>query len=239
MLRLIRRSGMGVGVGHKHELHQSWSKLKQPCPALAFSSTGSNNLYRKVTSQSYRPYQYTAFEMGWLWGSSDDNNSSKSKDPVRDLDPDLRDFLKKEAPQKYESKTTPPPPPERTITKPVITEDQFEDDSNPKVPAQSLYQDGRYAHIWKNYKSLPEVEAEGKSDQERMMDVMESHRTRQAELGMAALESCAVEQMEVSECFRAGGWSAKTTMCRAENRRFDRCYTMQAVRYVCWVARRS
>ncbi|EPE30318.1 hypothetical protein GLAREA_13041 [Glarea lozoyensis ATCC 20868] len=166
--------------------------------------------------------------MGWLWGSSDHSNASKSKDPVRDLDPDLRDFLKKEAPQKYEAKTTPPPPPERTIPKPAIAEDQFEDDSKPKVPPQSLYQDGRYAHIWKNYKSLSEVEAEGKSDQERMMDVMESHRTRQAELGRAALESCAVEQMEVSDCFRAGGWSAKTTMCRAENRKFDRCYTMQA-----------
>jgi hypothetical protein len=176
--------------------------------------------------------------MGWFWGSSDEKDaSSKAKDPLRNLDPGLRDFLKKEAPLKYESTNTPAPlrQPETTETRPSVSQSQSREDSSPVVPPQSLYQDGRYAHLWKNYKSQSEVEAEGKSDQERMMDVLESYKTRKAEIGRVAMENCALEQLEVSDCFRQGGWSAKTTMCRAESRKFERCYTMQAVRMIhCW-----
>jgi hypothetical protein len=170
--------------------------------------------------------------MGWFWGASD--NGSKDKDPLRNLDPSLKDFLKKEAPEKYDSSepTAIQRTPEPKETKVPVADQQSDD--KPAVPPESLYQDGRYAHLWKNYKPLGEVEAEGKTDQERMMDVLEGYKTRRAEIGRVALESCAIEQLEVSDCFRQGGWSAKTTMCRAESRKFERCYTMQAVREVIW-----
>ncbi|CAG8956731.1 hypothetical protein HYFRA_00012275 [Hymenoscyphus fraxineus] len=154
--------------------------------------------------------------MPWFWGKSDE------KDVLRDLDPSLRDFLKKEAPAKYES---PRPVPEEN---PLAPAPPSEESKTPAVPSKSLYQDGRYAHLWKTYKPIEDVEAAGKSSQEKTLDVLDGYKSRRAEIGRTALENCALEQLEVSDCFRNGGWSAKATMCRAENRRFDRCYMMQS-----------
>ncbi|RDL40899.1 Uncharacterized protein BP5553_00878 [Venustampulla echinocandica] len=166
--------------------------------------------------------------MGWFWGSSDDasSNANSSQDPLRDLDPSLRDFLKKESPVKYEPSA--PTTSQAPEPKPLAPTPQSGEHAEPQVPPQSLYQDGRYAHLWKSYRPLAEVEAEGKTDQQKIMDVLEGYNHRRAEIGRVALENCALEQLEVSDCFRTGGWSAKTTMCRAENRKFERCYMMQA-----------
>ncbi|TVY80477.1 hypothetical protein LSUE1_G006052 [Lachnellula suecica] len=174
--------------------------------------------------------------MGWFWGASDDDGSgnggaSKPQDPLRDLDPSLRDFLKKESPIKYDSSNPPAEIQERApISKaqPSTAQPAHDENAPPAVPKQSLYQDGRYAHLWKTYREQADIEAEGKSDQEKMMDVLEGYKHRRAEIGRVALENCALEQIEVSDCFRKGGWSAKTTMCRTENQRFERCYMMQA-----------
>ncbi|KAF4625258.1 hypothetical protein G7Y89_g12911 [Cudoniella acicularis] len=172
--------------------------------------------------------------MGWFWGASDDKDpkasSSKSQDPLRDLDPTLRDFLAKESPVKYDSSN---PPAESQTNAPVASESKFPvaeagEDRGAAVPKESLYKDGRYADLWKTYRPQAEIEAEGKSDQEKMLDVLEGYKYRRAEIGKVALENCALEQLQVSDCFTKGGWSAKATMCRAENRKFERCYTMQA-----------
>lgn len=165
--------------------------------------------------------------MSWFWSKSEDKDPSAKKDALRDLDPSLRDFLKKEAPSKYESSAPTPRPPLEEKT--VAPSPPPSEPKTPAVPSKSLYQDGRYADLWKSYKPLEDVEAEGKSDQEKMMDVLEGYKSRRAEIGRIALENCALEQTEVSDCFRAGKWAAKATMCRAENRRFDRCYMMQSV----------
>ncbi|TVY58933.1 hypothetical protein LCER1_G000777 [Lachnellula cervina] len=167
--------------------------------------------------------------MGWFWGSSDDAN--KSQDALRDLDPSLRDFLKKESPIKYDTSNPPAAPQERPqAPEPKAAAPISKPDENapPGVPKASLYQDGRYAHLWKTYRPQAEVEAEGKSDQEKMMDILEGYQHRRAEIGRVALENCVMEQIEVSDCFTKGGWSAKTSMCRNENRKFERCYMMQA-----------
>ncbi|KAK0101351.1 hypothetical protein ONS95_006526 [Cadophora gregata] len=172
--------------------------------------------------------------MGWFWGSSSDDDD-KSKDPLRNLDPSLREFLKKESPVKYDAPNPPaqapvtstPSPTEGLLSKPPASPENENESSEPKVPPQSLYKDGRYAHLWKTYQSQHDVESASKSDQEKIDDVLEGYKYRKAEIGRAALENCALEQWEVNDCFRNGGWASRLTMCRKENRDLERCYTMQ------------
>ncbi|KIN02387.1 hypothetical protein OIDMADRAFT_162548 [Oidiodendron maius Zn] len=176
--------------------------------------------------------------MGWFWGSPSDGESNGAKDPLRDLDPSLKAFLAKESPVKYNTTSSSPsatlaaaPIPQpasssqsTTATSPSPASQQTES----PTPSASLFPDGRYAHLWKTYTPQTEVEASGKSDQEKINDVLEGYNQRKAEIGRAALENCALEQGDVNECFRTGGVRARLTMCRAENRRLDRCYVMQA-----------
>ncbi|PBP25223.1 hypothetical protein BUE80_DR003664 [Diplocarpon rosae] len=172
--------------------------------------------------------------MGWFWGSSSASDD-KYKDPLRDLDPSLREFLKKESPIKYSASNPPAAPqPQKSSTpsqsplstNPATTSNP-EADPSPQVPAQSLYKDGRYAHLWKTYQSQQDVEAVSKTDQEKIEDVLAAFKYRKAEIGRAALENCALEQGDVQECFKSGGWASRMTMCRTENRQFERCYMMQ------------
>jgi len=175
--------------------------------------------------------------MGWFWGSSDGDDSNKSKDPLRDLDPSLRDFLKKESPVKYNDSNPPAEPSHKTFeatpsTNAIGTTSSVPSaaEEAPKVPRESLFKDGRYAHLWKTYESKESVENAAKSDQEKITDVLEGYKYRKAEIGRAALENCANEQWDVNDCFRNGSWGSRMTMCRAENRKLERCYMVQAVR---------
>ncbi|KAF7906600.1 hypothetical protein EAF00_000879 [Botryotinia globosa] len=166
--------------------------------------------------------------MGWFWGDSNDGDKDKSQDPLKNLDPSLREFLKKESPVKYDStKSADTTGSSQTKTPEPTSTNTIEDPTKPSVPSQSLYQDGRYAHLWKTYQPQAEVEQAAKSDAEKIQDVIEGYKYRKAEIGRAALENCALEQWDVNECFRSGGWQARLTMCREENRKLERCYTMQ------------
>lgn len=176
--------------------------------------------------------------MGWFWGPSDDDNSRGSKeDPLRNLDPGLRDFLAKESPIKYNVSNPTPPPTQEQAPIPSFSPEssrpeqssQPSTDDKPRVPPESLFQDGRYAHLWANYRPQKEVEDEAKSDAEKIQDVLDGYKQRKAQIGRAALENCALEQWDVNECFRHGGVKQRLTMCRAENRKFERCYMMQTV----------
>ncbi|KAF2140953.1 uncharacterized protein K452DRAFT_229545 [Aplosporella prunicola CBS 121167] len=170
--------------------------------------------------------------MGWLWGSS-----SNASDPTTQLDPSLKKFLDKES---ADASTAPAlhkeaPKPALPIVQPTPTDapassQQPKHDTNNKnnVPAESLYQDGRYAHLWKTYEPLTAIESRAKSDQEKLSDIISAYNERRENIGRAALENCAVEQIALSDCFRTGSWAARLTMCRAETRELDRCYTMQA-----------
>jgi hypothetical protein len=173
--------------------------------------------------------------MGWFWGSSGDDDAGKSNDPLRDLDPSLREFLKRESPIKYHD-TNPPAKPTLRPAQPKSSELASENSSipsaaeeEPKVPRESLFKDGRYAHLWKTYESQESVENANKSDQEKITDVLEGYKYRKAEIGRAALENCADEQWAVNNCFRTGSWGSLMTMCKAENRKLERCYMVQSV----------
>lgn len=163
--------------------------------------------------------------MGWFWGSSG------QEDPTKKLDPELQDYLKKERPTTY--KTTVEPSRE-TLTQPTQTPSQSTNttEDKPAVPAASLYPDGRYAHLWKTYKPLAEVEAADNSTTAQR--VIEKFKHRKDSVHSAAMENCAIEHEGLTTCFNKGDWftmvKARATMCSDENRKFSRCYTTQAVR---------
>jgi hypothetical protein len=170
--------------------------------------------------------------MGWwdsLWASS-----ASADDPLRKLDPKLREFLEKESPVKYSSNT----PQTQTSTQSIYktteltpsAEGESESRREPAVPRESQFQDGRYAHIWKTYRPLAEIEAETKSDHEKLMDVLEGYKERKSQIGRAALENCALEQVDWRTCMANPSLTERMTMCRDQVKKFEKCYMTQTVR---------
>lgn len=177
--------------------------------------------------------------MGWFWGSSSPAPNGNTNDPYSKLDPALRDFLEKESPLKYKD-TAPKPPSDAAVEpdyraqlgldKPGLTQETQNAPprpNQPAVPPESLYQDGRYAHLWKTYRPEAEIQSASKSDQDRMRDVFDAYSDRRAAIGRAAIENCVIEQIAEKECFTHGSWMKRMGMCREENRAFLRCYEMQ------------
>ncbi|KAI1739205.1 hypothetical protein F4680DRAFT_423147 [Xylaria scruposa] len=173
--------------------------------------------------------------MGW-WDSLWSSNTS-ADDPLRKLDPKLREFLEKESPVKYNSSSssaqTSKPKPQNNYneaTSTTIPTPEAEDgdgSSKPLVPRESQFQDGRYAHLWKSYRPLAEIEAETKSEHEKLMDVLEGYKERKAEIGRAALENCALEQVDWRTCMSNPSVTERLTMCRDQIKKFERCYMTQ------------
>lgn len=119
--------------------------------------------------------------MGWLWGSGD---SSSGQDQ---LDSSLRDFLKKEAPTGPKP-SLPPAPKEKPTESPTQTQSQSQpqtqtDAQKPVVPPQSQFQDGRYADLWKNYTPQNIIDDRGKSEQDRLRDLVDAYNDRKASIG--------------------------------------------------------
>jgi hypothetical protein len=177
--------------------------------------------------------------MGW-WDSLWASNTS-ADDPLRKLDPKLREFLEKESPVKYSSGKTN----SRSQTSPTITHHTTDSTSSatrdeaahgneksgePVAPPESQFQDGRYAHLWKTYRPLAEIEAETKTDHEKLMDVLEAYKERKARIGRAALENCALEQVDWRSCMANPSFSQRMTMCRDQVKKFEKCYMTQTVR---------
>nr|XP_023908605.1 uncharacterized protein LOC112020278 [Quercus suber]POF15550.1 hypothetical protein CFP56_48744 [Quercus suber] len=182
--------------------------------------------------------------MGWFWDSK-----KEGSDPYKQLDPSLREFLDDSTPNKSKSPplashAQPPPSPDAAsntyraqlgwTTSPEPTTQDLHSSAPPasatnanEVPPESLFPDGRYAHLWKTYRHQSEVDAAGKSDQERLSDVVDTYKDRQAAIGRAAVENCILEQMAERECWTSGSWMDRATMCRKEARSFTRCYDMQ------------
>ncbi|KAI0405916.1 hypothetical protein F4802DRAFT_596879 [Xylaria palmicola] len=173
--------------------------------------------------------------MGWwdsLWASS-----ASADDPLRKLDPKLREFLEKESPVKYTSSSAPQAPAPQTpaaAPSPIpktgaesASQSSSSSGDGPAVPRESLYQDGRYAHLWKSYRPLAEIEAESKTDQEKLMDVLEGYKERKAQIGRAALENCALEQVDWRSCMTNPSFTERMTMCRDQVRKFEKCYMTQ------------
>lgn len=162
--------------------------------------------------------------MGWFWGNPNTN------DPVKKLDPQLREYLEHET-SKY-APTTQIPPPESTkpaeASQGTTQGDETNDNAKPVVPSASLFPDGRYAHLWKTYKPPHETESHVRGVER----VIESYKQRKDTVHRAAMENCALEQEALTFCFQNGNFQqrmkARLTMCSAENSKFSRCFTMQS-----------
>lgn len=167
-----------------------------------------------------------------------------ASDPLKDLDPTLREYLQKETPKSYQassSSTTPSSSIEPQTYRdslhlrsdnvsplsPASTTDKSQPAPERPLPKESLFQDGRYAHLWRTYRPAGEVDAAGKSDQEKLSDIVAGYKDRREQVKHVALENCAEEQWAIHDCFKNGGWSSRMTMCRAENRSLERCVMMQ------------
>jgi hypothetical protein len=179
---------------------------------------------------------YKLDKMGWFWGNNS-NSNSESKDALNNLDPSLREFLDKESKtrqeQQQQSPTQLPQDAPSYRSQIGIGEDQPSQSTQAQTdesaaPPQSLYQDGRYAHLWKNYRSQDQIEQAGRSESEQLADVIDTYNDRKARVARAALENCAMEQWAEHECFESGGIKAKLYLCKEPTRAFNRCYTMQA-----------
>lgn len=184
--------------------------------------------------------------MGWFWDLKPSAPEDTNTDPLRDLDPSLADFLSKESPPSYSTSapppSLPPPPPPPAPPEPASSAPPSSTSSSTSSssstsqlappPPPTLYPDGRFAHLWANYRPLSEVEWAVKTDQERLADVLEDYKERKASIARAALENCTLEQDSVNECFTRGPWTKRVTMCREENKAFERCYLMQSVCYI-------
>ncbi|GKZ17565.1 hypothetical protein AbraIFM66951_004339 [Aspergillus brasiliensis] len=162
--------------------------------------------------------------MGWFWGGSNKD------DPVKKLDPGLREYLEHEAPEKYVPTASVPSSQDssKTVPQDVKPSDNAES-SEPALPSASLFPDGRYAHLWKTYKPPQEKEATEQKTAER---VIEKYKQRGDTVHRAAMENCALEHEDLTYCFQTGNWEkrlrARVTLCSEENAKFSRCFTTQA-----------
>jgi hypothetical protein len=182
--------------------------------------------------------------MGWFWDSNPSN--STSQDAYKNLDPSLRDFLDQESASQAQSQTPLPKSKDSPSSSPdgapstyrsqvglnnpglSLQEQNAPPQDRPAVPQESLFPDGRYAHLWKDYRPYDEISSVSKTDQDKLADVVSQYKDRKAAIGRAALENCVAEQLEEQLCWRHGGFTKTMTMCRTENRAFNRCYTMQS-----------
>ncbi|KAF3806778.1 hypothetical protein GCG54_00000144 [Colletotrichum gloeosporioides] len=181
--------------------------------------------------------------MGWFDGWF--GSSTTTSDPLKSLDPKLREFLERESPVKIQQQiqeaeqaaaaaaTKAAAAAEAAISAATTSQTSQQNsadaptDSRPKVPKESLFQDGRYAHLWKTYRPYAEIEAESKTDHEKLMDVLDGYKERKHNIGRAALENCALQQEEWVNCMKSGSWEDRMQMCRHQVQRFEKCYTMQ------------
>lgn len=167
--------------------------------------------------------------MGWFWGFGSNG------DPSKKLSPELQEYLQKERPAEYIPTSSSQPSKESRNfpqTESLSSSAANSENTKPSVPPASLFQDGRYAHLWQTYKPLVEQETDERNAAER---VVKKHKEHRSSINGAALENCAVEQEALSTCFQKGDWwsvvKARASMCATQNRQFSRCYTMQAVSY--------
>ncbi|KAJ0337827.1 hypothetical protein COL922a_006314 [Colletotrichum nupharicola] len=181
--------------------------------------------------------------MGWFDGWF--GSSTSTSDPLKSLDPKLREFLERESPVKIQQQiqeaeqaaaaaaSKAAAAAEAATSAATTSQTSHQNgadttaDSRPKVPKESLFQDGRYAHLWKTYRPYAEIEAESKTDHEKLMDVLDGYKERKHNIGRAALENCALQQEEWVNCMKSGSWEDRMQMCRHQVQRFEKCYTMQ------------
>jgi hypothetical protein len=157
--------------------------------------------------------------MGWFWESKATNN-----DAVGKLDSKLKEFLQEGASPQPPTSTTPdrPGPPLPQPSEYAVEQ------TRPKVPSKSHFQDGRYAHIWKDYRPPQELDQIAKSESQKVADLVELHKKRRKDINKAALENCIEEHIALQDCISWGSWKDKMSSCHRYWVKLDHCYLYQA-----------
>ena len=165
--------------------------------------------------------------MGWLWWQTEDKN-----DPTKSLSPDLKSFLKDQQPRPYKPTEVTAPRHDEVEQSPApapLLPDTNKVAKERPLPRESLFQDGRYKDIWKTYTPQDEITATSTSPLDR---IISARKDRRDLLQRAALENCAFEEEVRQNCFTTGDLAkrayARATMCRDEQKAFNRCYQLQA-----------
>lgn len=169
-------------------------------------------------------YRIKVDTMSWFWGKK------KEDDPTKSLDSDLKQFLDSQQPRPYttvdQTKTDTAKAQEPEDLKPKTRAELSPDER--ALPAQSLYQDGRYKHLWKTYVPQSDYEVETSPAQR----VMDAKKERKNSLVQAALENCAFEEELKRSCYKEGTTleriRGRVTLCSRETKAFNRCFQLQA-----------
>ena len=168
--------------------------------------------------------------MGWFWGTKSQN------DPAQALDDDLKQFLKDQQPRPYlpaDAPVTSPQPPAKVDPNPkpaaAASPDAVQSPEDRPLPKESLFQDGRYKHLWKTYVPHDAIVAATTTPVERFIA---ARKDRDSTIHRAAMENCAFEEELQQICLTGGNLQEKirgrATMCHAETKAFHRCYQLQA-----------
>ena len=163
--------------------------------------------------------------MVWPFSSSED--ASAKQDPYSSLDPSLRAFLEKESPLKYQA-DLPPSPPAKPVAEATAVTSSTGPSSASSHNNKSLFPDGRYDYLWRTYRPKTEIDAVGKSDQEKLSDVLDAYKQRRASISAAAVENCAAVRWQQHECITNGSIKQRLALCRYETRALDRCFRANA-----------
>ncbi|KAL4804769.1 hypothetical protein BDV18DRAFT_27419 [Aspergillus unguis] len=153
--------------------------------------------------------------MGWFWGSN-------KEDPVKKLDPGLREYLEHEAPKKYVPAQSPA---EASPSVPTSADQNTSSEERP-LPSASLFPDGRYAHLWKTYK--PPVVDEASTQSTGMAAMQQHAKDRSAMTKRAAMENCSIENEVYHLCLKNPTIGERLTACQDKNMVFTRCYATQS-----------
>ncbi|RMZ90882.1 hypothetical protein DV736_g1896, partial [Chaetothyriales sp. CBS 134916] len=162
--------------------------------------------------------------LSWLWGGS-----KKADDPTASLDPGLKKVLDDQksgpySPAAVTSQTT------YHSTTTTDTTDTAAPTDAPRVPRESLFQDGRYAHLWKTYIPLADSELTA-STQSPVSRIVAQKKERTSGINRAALENCAFEAQLQLNCLGLGAGAtvrSKLNVCRDETKTYNRCLLLQS-----------
>lgn len=161
--------------------------------------------------------------MPWFWWGSKNEET-----PTSALNPELKKFLEEQQPRPYETSETPKPAQaaiEAKRKEPELPDtNKIHEDRG--VPPESLYQDGRYAHLWKTYTPTTEITAQTTTPMERMY---QARKDRTKSIHRTALENCAFEEEVRQQCLGSVTMASRfLNLCNDETKQYTRCYQLQA-----------
>lgn len=186
--------------------------------------------------------------MPWFWTST-----SNTDNAFDSLDANSRDFLRKtpSIPTSRSSNPTTNTTSSRTTADSFTSKQAFPYSSTVSaespannaasdLPSQTLFPDGRYAHLWSTYhppplSGNPLTSSSNPSTpviteitpQEQLSSLLSVYRNKRSTSHKAALSNCVLEHIAEIECLTTSSIYNKIKGCSTETKQFTRCFTLQ------------